>query len=122
MVELSICPLHGVVASFTGGGEARRNVGNRTNRVLIILQVTRDTRGVGQVVIVVNVTIGALARRDCVGSGEWEPGAVVIESGILPRSRIVALLTRLRKVLCDVVWVARALIILEVAGDTSDTR
>ena len=56
---------------------------------LVILQVARHAGGIGQVVVVVHVTVGALPRRDSVQSGQWKAGGRVIESGVGPRRRVV---------------------------------
>ena len=47
-----------------------------------IVQVTSHASRVGQVVIVIDVTLGALQRR--VRSGKREPGAAVIEGSSQP--------------------------------------
>lgn len=54
--------------------------------------------------------------------GQGKSCVVVIERRIQPRSCVVALLTGLREVRVNVIWVGRALIILQVARDTRYAR
>ena len=68
-----------------------------------------DAGHAGQVVIVVNVTIGAGARRDGVQSGERKPGGVVVELRVRPIAGIVALLAGLREARSHVVGICGAL-------------
>jgi len=89
----------------------------RIRRALIILEMAADACRGGQVVIVVNVAIGALARRNRVKSGQRESSGVVIERRIHPVRRVMTLVTGLREVRRDVVRVRRALIVLEMAAD-----
>jgi hypothetical protein len=46
--------------------------------------MARYARSARQVVVVVDVAIGARARWDRVQAREWEAGAVVVEGGIQP--------------------------------------
>ena len=84
---------------------------------LIVLKVTSDAGGAGQVVIVVHVAIGALAGWNRVRPSQRESGAVVIERRIQPGGRVVALITALRKVRRDVIGIRGSLVILQVAAD-----
>ncbi len=56
------------MALFAGLGEIRRHV-IRVGRSLVISQVTADARGGSQVVVVVDMTIGALPWRHRVHPG-----------------------------------------------------
>jgi len=56
----------------------------RIHCALIILQMAVHAGGAGQVVVVVDVTVGALARRDGVAPRERKTGRAVIELGIEP--------------------------------------
>ncbi len=66
----------------------------------------------GQVVVVVDVAIGAGARWHRVQAGERESGAVVIERGIEPGTGVVALVAGLREVRRDVVGIGGSLEVL----------
>jgi len=71
MVKGGVQPRRRVVALLAGLREVRRHmVGIR--RALIILQVARDTRRVGDVVIVVDVAIRALSWWNGVHSRQWK--------------------------------------------------
>ena len=84
VIELGVGPQNRVVAGLAGGWKSCGDVRNWSNRIRVILLVTRNARGVGQVVIVIDMAIRALARRSCVRSGERESGAVVVERSIEP--------------------------------------
>lgn len=82
VIEMAVSPLHGVVALLASRREPRMR--DRSCRVVVIGLVTANTRRAGQVVIVVDVAISALARRHGVATGEKEPGRRVVELGIQP--------------------------------------
>lgn len=84
VIELGIGPQNRVVAGLAGGWKSCGDVRHWSNRIRIILLVARNARGVGQVVIVIDMAIGALPRRSRVRSRERKTGAVVIERGIEP--------------------------------------
>ncbi len=84
VVELGIGPQHRIVACLAGRRKSCRSVGNRTDRGVVVIQVTRDTRRIGDAVVIVDVAVGALARRRCVRPGERESRRAVIEGGIQP--------------------------------------
>src|SRR5260370_7908179 len=71
--------------------------------VLEILQVARDARSLSQVVVIVYVAIGALARGNAVAAGERESGLGMIEVRRRPGRRGVARLACLRVSLLPVV-------------------
>ena len=116
VVEGRIQPRSRVVALVAGLREVRRDV-IRVRRSLEVFQVTGDAGCAGQVVIIVDVTIGALPRWNRVHAGEGEGGRVVVEGRIRPRSRVVALLTGLRESGGHMVGIGGSLIILQVAGN-----
>ena len=84
VIELGVGPQNRVVAGLAGGRKSCGGVRYRADRIRIILLVARNAGGVGQVVIVIDMAIRALARRSCVRSGERESGAVVVERSIEP--------------------------------------
>ena len=84
VIELAVGPQDRVMASLAGSRKSCGDVRHRADRISIILLVARNARGVGQVVIVIDVAIRALPRRSSVRSGERKSGAVVIERGIEP--------------------------------------
>ena len=60
--------------------------------------MTTDARRRGQVIVVVDVAIRALPRRNRVHTGKRESRGVVIKRGVRPCCRVVALGTGLRKI------------------------
>ena len=78
VVEGRIQPGRRVVALVAGLREIRRHV-IRVRRSLKVFQVTGNAGRAGQVVIIVDVAIGALPRWNCVHAGEGEGCRVVIE-------------------------------------------
>src|SRR5450631_101352 len=90
VIELAIRPEGRVMALFAG----RRKAGmrHRSLRVVVISLVTRDARGDGDVVVVVDMAIGAYPWRVHVRSRQWPAGLRVIELAARPDARVVALL------------------------------
>jgi len=73
--------------------EEHRILSRRVRRVcgaIVVALVARNAGIAGQVVIVVDVTIGAHSRGNGVHSGQGEAGVVVIKGGICPVNRVVA--------------------------------
>lgn len=81
--------------------------------------MTGDAGGAGQVVIVIDVTIGALPRRNGMHAGQREAGAVVIEACVQPGGSAVAGAAHLWEVRRHVIGIRRALVVLQVTGHTS---
>ena len=111
VVEDCICPGRGVMAALASlrySGLHMVGIG----RALKVLQVTRHAGGIGQVVISVDVTLGALQRG--VRPGQWEAGSRVIEAGISPGRGVVTALASLRYSRLHVVGIGRALKVLQV--------
>ena len=82
----SICS----VARFAGLGEAQLHM-IRVCRSGEVLQVARYARGDGQVVVIVDMAIGALARRHGMRSGERKARGGVVKPGVEPVVEAVAL-------------------------------
>ena len=82
VIKLAVGPLHGVMALFTGTGES--GVRHRTGSAGEILLVTREAGRTGQIVVVVDVAIDALAGRIRVSSSQKESGHAVIKFGVQP--------------------------------------
>lgn len=110
VVEGGIGPDEGVMTQLALGGEASCRV-RRIGCARVIFLVTRVTGGAVQVVIVVQVAVGALPRRHGVRSGQREAGAVVVESSIEPCRCVVAGIAGLRKARGNVTWIGCSLIV-----------
>ena len=121
VIHLRIGPACGVVASLASLWESYLRV-RWIVRVLIILQVTRDACRVGEVVVVIDVAIAALARRNRVLARQRESRFRVIELRRRPRRRAVADLAGLRESLLHVIWIGRVLVVLQVARDARRLR
>ena len=118
VIELAVGPLNRVVALLTGGRESR--VRHRRGRVVVIGLVTTDARGIGDVVVVVDVAISTLTRRNGMRSGERESRLGVIECRRLPSRGVVANVASLRESTRHVVGIRGSLEILEMARNASD--
>ena len=111
MVERGIHPVGGVMAGIARLREIRRDV-IRVRRPLIVLQVAAHAGCAVQAVVIVDVAIGAGARRNRVQAGEREPGTVVVKRGIQPSAGAVAGIASLREVRRNVIGIGRSLIVL----------
>lgn len=78
--------------------------------------MARHAGRASQVVVVVDVAIGALPRRNRMRAGQHKIYRGVIETGRLPTRSSVALQAIRGEVGRDVVRISRALKILKVAG------
>ena len=114
MIERGIQPSAGAVARSAGLREIRGDVVG-VGGSLEVLEVAGHASVAGQVVVVVDVTVGAGARGNGVQAGKREPGAVVIERGIEPGAGAVAVGTGLREIRGDVVGIGGSLEVLQVA-------
>ena len=98
--------------------EVRRHViGIR--RSLVILQMAGDARCAREVVIIIDVAIGALPGRDRVHARQRKVGRVVVKRRVRPRCGVVALIASLRKTSGHVIRIGGSLIVLEVAAHAS---
>jgi len=120
VIELAIGPLDRVVTLLARGGEA--DVRHRALRVVKVLLVATDAGAYGEVVVVIDVTVGALARRHGMRTAQREPGGAVVEGCIQPAGGVVTLLTGLREIRRHVIRIRRALEIFQVAGHAGRAR
>lgn len=114
VIKLPVRPKHGVVALLACDRERRCHVIYRGKRRVEVLLVARNTSSGGNRVILVDMAIGALARRHGVRSCQREPGGCVIEGRRLPRGRVMAGLAGLRESLLRVIGIRSVLVILQV--------
>lgn len=122
VIERAIGPLNGVMAGFACRRESGGEVIHRRQSIRVVLLMAAHTCCGRQVVVVVDVAVGALTRWNGVRPGQSESGTVVVESRIEPRSRVVALIAALREVRAYVIRIRRPLIVLQMAAHTGRTR
>ena len=115
VIERRRLPGCGGVAGFASLRESPAHV-VRVRGSLEIFQVTRHAGRAGQVVVVVDVAIGALPRRNRMRAGQHKIYRGVIETGRLPTRSSVALQAIRGEVGRDVVRILGRLKILKVAG------
>ena len=94
----------------------------RIRRALEVGQVTRNAGCRRDVVIVVDVAIRTLSRRNRVRSRKREVHGRVVETGGLPGGRRVARLASLREVPGHVIGIRRSLKILQVTRNAGRRR
>ena len=112
VVEFAVGPEHGVMATRARRREMRGHVVHRAEcRVVVGLMAAHAGRG-GDVVVVIDVTVGTLARRHGMRTAQREPGGAVVEGCIQPTGGAVTLLAGLREVRRHVIRIRRALEIL----------
>src|SRR5947209_6627471 len=110
VIELAVGPRHHVVTLLAGC----REPGMRDRRCcgVVVRLMATNAGGDGDVVVVVDVTVGALARRNGMRTGQREPGCRVVKRCRLPGSGVVAGLASLRESAAHVIRIRRALEIL----------
>ena len=64
VIEGAVGPAYGIVATFAGGREARRGMSHWAYGIRVISLMARYTCGARQVVVVVDMAIRTLTRRD----------------------------------------------------------
>jgi len=115
MIELGITPLHRIVAVFARRREATmRHWRGRAGKILL---VTSNARQSAQSVVVVDVTVGALPRRDCVSSRQNKAGRAVVEArnfGVQPVIGRMTILTGGRELRFHMARVGRRGEVLQV--------
>ena len=111
VVERSVQPGGSAVALIAS---LRKIQGRVTwiRRSLVVLQVTGHAGRAAEVVIIVHVTVSALARRHSVHAGQREASAVVVKRRVQPGTGVVTLAAALREVRCDVVRIRGSLVVL----------
>jgi len=114
VIKLAVGPLHDVMALLTRCGEA--GVWHRSRGAGEIFLVTGEARRTGQVVVVVDVAIDALAGRIRVPSSQKESSRAVIKLGIQPVVGGVTAFASSRELGRNVVRVGRPRKIGLVAG------
>ena len=111
VIEGRIHPVGGVVTGIASLREVRRDVVG-VRGALVILQVAAHASRSVQAVVVVDVTIGAGARRNRVQAGECETCARMVEGSVHPVGGVMACIAGLREVRGDVIRIGGSLIIL----------
>lgn len=71
MIKLAIGPLHGVVALFASGGKASMRYGCCC--IVEVGLMAADAGRIGDVVVIVDVAVAALTRRNGVIPSQGEP-------------------------------------------------
>lgn len=117
MVESRSSPGRSVVALLASLGEIGHDVIG-VGGALVVLEVTGDAGVVGEVVIVINVAIAALAWRNGMRAGQRKTGGRVVEAGICPRRGVVAGSAGSGNARLRVVGIGRSLVILKVTAHT----
>ena len=88
VIEGRSAPARGVVALLARLGEIGHHV-IRVGRAPVILEVTGGAGVVGEVIVVVNVAIGALAWRNSMRASQRKTSGRVVEAGIGPGRGVV---------------------------------
>ncbi len=111
VIKRGVQPCAGAVALLAGLRKIRCDVIG-IGRALEVLQVASHASRARQVVVTVDMAIGAGTRWHGMQAGEREAGAVVIKSGIQPGAGGMALLASLREIRGDVIGISCALEVL----------
>jgi len=117
VIKRGIEPGACAVALVAGLREVRRDV-IRIRRSLEVLQVTAHAGGGVEAVVVVDVAIGAGARRHGVQPGEREAGAGMVERRVQPVGGVVTGVASLWEIRSDVIGIRCSLEILQVTAHT----
>ena len=115
VIEFAIGPLHRIMTSFASKREARRLMRHGTDRIVVVRLVARHACRAIEAVIVVNVAVRTLPRRNGVTACQRESGTGVVERRIHPVRGVVTCIASLREIGRHVVRIRRALIILQMA-------
>lgn len=121
VVEGRVGPDGGVVAKFAGGRESSRAV-RRIVGIRVILLMTGVAERAVQRIVIVDMAIGAKARRHRVRTGELESGCGVIERSIAPENRVVAGFACQREGGGNVIYRRDCVVVIRLmAGNTGGT-
>lgn len=108
MVESRSRPGRRAVALLTGLRKSALHM-VRTGCALVVLQVTRHTRCHSDVVVIVDMTVGALPGRNYMSACERKTRGGVIKLGSGPGRCVVTLLAGLCKSALHVIGIGRCL-------------
>ena len=114
VVERGRRPRRCGMALLASLGEGCRDV-IRVRRALKVFQMARHASRACKVVVIVDVTVGALCRRHRVPSGQGKACRGMIELRVQPAVRPVTLLASDRELARDVIRIARTLEVCRVA-------
>lgn len=95
MIEFPVGPVHCIVATLASGWKTQLYVIHWRCCSVVILQMARRASRSGQVVIIIDVTVKAGSRRIRMCIRQCKAHRIVVESGRLPRTGVVALLASL---------------------------
>lgn len=84
VIEFAIGPRDGVVAALACRWEFRSDVVHRCDCVVVVVLMATHAGGARQVVVVIDVAVGAQPRRNGVRTRQGEPCAGVIEFAVGP--------------------------------------
>src|ERR1035441_2849477 len=90
VIESAVHPVDGVVTGVAGRGKACLNVVHRRRGVVVVVLVAAHARSIGEVVVAIDVAVGAGARWHGVRTREGPAGGGVIERGIHPVGGVMA--------------------------------
>ena len=122
VIKRGVCPVNCVVARFARRGESSRCV-RRVGGPRVVLLVAGIAQSAIQRVVVVDVTIGATARRHCMRVSQREAGCRVVKLAIGPLNRVVAGIASRREPSRSVgYWCGCVVVIRLVAGHASRAR
>ncbi len=118
VIKLAVGPESSVMAELAGRRETDLDVVDRSGCRVVIVQVAGNAGRVGtrQIVVVIDMAIGAGSRRNGVRVGQRKSRGRVIELAIRPNHGIVAAFAGCREAHLDVVhWCRRGVVILQMA-------
>lgn len=89
VVEGAIHPVNGVMTHLASCGKLCRDVIDRRLRIVVVVLMATHTAGIGDVVVVVEVAIGARPRRNGVHTSQCPASRRVVEGAIHPVGSVV---------------------------------